>query len=285
VGAVIRRTSRPTRQPQFSSVATRYKTGAAFFHVRDTSHPERGDERPVVCVDLDSPGLALDGVALDAVFRFDLGKPTGTDSGLGGEQFVIFERGNLHIRRTDSLSGPPAAVVASFRGEHGPRLIESPTFLDGALLDVTVNGVDVFEGIGGQTLHQDLLIPAELAAFAYVAAYRRSGTAFSLSRDPLGALAHLAQRSRDQKLRAEIAGDGPGWWEAIYYPTTTVSETGFWEDDGAGGTLTRIFRLTGPSNPGDPFVDDASITCEAITKFTSFEDPVGQVQPIACKGL
>lgn len=164
----------------------RYENGAAFFNAREEHNRERGDDRPVLCVDLDRPGMSLDGVALDAVFRFDLGKPVGTDASPGGEVYIEHERGKLHVLVTDSIRGPSKASVAALRSEHGSRLVASPTFIGGSLVDVTVRDAKVLEPMSGETHAGELVVSGSLAAFAYAAAYAKTGSAFSLTRDPLG---------------------------------------------------------------------------------------------------
>jgi hypothetical protein len=266
----------------------RYKNGAAFFDSRVEASREQGDERPVLCVDLDQPKLSLDGVALDAIFRFDLGKPVGTDSAPGGEVYVELERGKLHMLVTGSARGPSNAQVAALRKEHGKKLVESPTFIGGSLVDVTVRDAKVFEPFSRETHASDLVVSGSLAAFAYAAAYAKTGSAFSLSRDPLGALSVLSGAGDARKLRAEQGGDGPGWWQGLYFPIATVSEAGFY-DGGMGdpgpGRMVRTFRLTGPSNPQEGYIENADLECELTTTYASENDAVGAASPITCKGL
>lgn len=266
----------------------RYKNGAAYFDSRVEASREQGDERPVLCVDLDQPKLSLDGVALDAIFRFDLGKPLGTDSAPGGEVYIEHERGKLHVLVAGSLRGPSNAKVSAFRKEHGKKLVESPTFIGGSLVDVTVREAKVFEPFSGETHTSDLVVSGSLAAFAYAAAYARTGSAFSLSRDPLGALSVLSAAGDARKLRAEQGGDGPGWWQGLYFPIATVSEAGFY-DGGMGdpgpGRMVRTFRLTGPSNPQEGYIENADIECELSTAYANENDTIGVASPITCKGL
>src|SRR5690606_17749766 len=127
----------------------RYANGAAFFLSRVDYERERGDDRPVLCVDLDGPGMALDGVGLHAVFRFDLGKAIGVDSATGGEADLVFARGRLHVRRTSPA--PPSA-------DHGAALIEAPRFLEGELLDVKIAQADVFEPFTRETHRGELVV-------------------------------------------------------------------------------------------------------------------------------
>jgi hypothetical protein len=266
----------------------RYKNGAAFFRAEQGGDLERTRERPLLCVDLDHPQLSLDGVGLDAVFRLDLGKPIATDSAPGGEVYLNLERGRLHVLVTDSARGPSRAQVTARRNEHGASLVESPLYIGGELLDVTVAKADVFEPFSGETTKRELMISGSLAAFTYAAAYAKAGSAFSLSRDPLGALGALEANGGPERLRAEAAGDGPGWWQALYFPIATLSEGGFY-DGGMGETgasrSTRTFRVTGPSIPGGGYVANAGIECELVTVYRDERDTTGTPKPIVCKGL
>ncbi|MBX3202532.1 MAG: hypothetical protein KF894_30680 [Labilithrix sp.] len=266
----------------------RYTKGAAFFAREDDEHPERGADRPVLCVDLDEPGISLDSVGLDAVFRFDLGRALGRDSAPGGEAYLEFQRGRLHVRVPGAAGGPSNEEVAARRADHGAKLVESPLFIGGELLDVTIDAAKVYVPYWGTTEARSLTATGSLAAFAYVAAYAKTGSAFSLTRDPLGALSVFSGQGEARTLRAAQLADGPGWWQGIYFPIATVSEAGFFEGgmgDPGPATYTRTFRLGGPSNPALGYVTRAEIECELVTTYASSEDQVGVVQPITCKGL
>ncbi|MBX3262712.1 MAG: hypothetical protein KIS78_13010 [Labilithrix sp.] len=266
----------------------RYAKGAAFFEREDDEHRERGEDRPVLCVDLDDPGISLDGVGLDAVFRFDLGAALGRDSAPGGEASLEFQRGRLHVRVPGAAGGPSKEEVAARRADHGATLVESPLFIGGELLDVTVDAAKVYEPFSRTTVTRTFHASGSLAAFAYVAAYAKTGSAFSLTRDPLGALSVLSGEGDARALRAQELGDGPGWWQAIYFPIATVSEAGYFEGgmgDPGPATYTRTFRLGGPSNPALGYVSRAEIACELVTTYASVEDQVGAARPIACEGL
>lgn len=83
----------------------RYVNGAAFFPPR-TGEPGMGDSRALTCVDIDiDVGVqSLDGVALDAVMRFHLGKPTGLNPGMM-HVALTFEHGMLYGQRIDAFCG------------------------------------------------------------------------------------------------------------------------------------------------------------------------------------
>jgi hypothetical protein len=250
----------------------RYKTGAAFFSPHRADDPERGHDRPVQCVDLDEPGMALDGVALDAVFRFDLGRPLGFDAAPGGEIYVGFERGALHVLTTDSARGPSADEVAAQRGTRGASVVGSPLFVDGYLADVTRRGLR-FHGRDASTAEDALVISGSLAAFAYAAGYARTGSAFSFARDPLGSLRDVP---RDRALVDEHR-TASSFRQALYLPIATLIET---VDVVPTGTR-RTLRLGGPSNPGDPLVESHVVCHEEI-----IDDGDGPAaRPFACTGL
>lgn len=264
----------------------RYANGAAFFAPNAQYTKDQGHQRPVLCVDLDEAGFSLDGLGLDIAFRFGLGKAIGTDSAMGGEGGFMFERGWIHTRYTGSMSGPSAADVAAVRGAPTAKLIERPMFLGGYVLDVTVTGASVYEPMGGGTTTRDLQLSGSLAATAYAAAYAQSGAAFALSRDPLGVLSGMREDGKIDQLRAEHGGDGPGWWMGLFFKTATVSEAGYWDEQADGkGREVRTFRVTGPSNPGDAYVEKASVECEQSTVYASLDDQVGTPMPMKCTGL
>lgn len=261
----------------------RYANGAAFFHAEDATSRDRGRERPVICVDLDSPKLSLDAVALDAIFRFDLGRPTALETITPGEIAIKLQRGQLHVLPTGSPKGPTKAQVDALRGKQGASLVQSPLYIGGRLVDVKVTTATRHFPMSGGQDDGEVTISGSLAAFAYASAFAKSGTAFSLTRDPLGALSVIGgSNTSAPKLRVEAAGDGPGWWQGLYFPIATISESGYY--DGVSEYV-RTFRVTGPSNPGEGFDENASAECEIITRYANESDTVGVEQPITCKGM
>lgn len=82
----------------------RYSTGASFFKKLDAG-AESGDERPVLCVDIDierwegsksyRETMALNDFEIDSVIRYRLGTPKGSD-GAAGSIYNTFEGGAVH---------------------------------------------------------------------------------------------------------------------------------------------------------------------------------------------
>lgn len=149
----------------------RYTRGAAFFK-KLNSGPNTGDRRAIECLDIDLGGedaLSLDGFALDAVLRYNLGAAQETESG-AGLTGILFERGMV------TTSGPGKA------GEPLPPVlkntIDHPAVAGARLYNISPNAP------------ANVVIEPQQAFLAYQYARVRAVAAdtFDLSTDPVGRL-------------------------------------------------------------------------------------------------
>lgn len=148
----------------------RYANGAAYF-AKLGAGVNSGDHRPVVCVDVLGDryrAISLSGVALDAVFRYDLGTFQGADAGMMHLN-VTFERGAMRF------------FVGYPQDELLPRARMRPHELDfgraqsilGDLDEIRVSDVDVFESGKGSD-KGDYRISGAAANLAFRYAWRKS---------------------------------------------------------------------------------------------------------------
>lgn len=182
--------------PEFEFRA--YANGAIFWTKKD-SGTNSGDARPILCVDMHQGNAALrslSGVALDAVFRYDLGKPLGGDK----PGVVPFERGTLHFTTL-----PEAERFDAAKKRPHELDFAKPASISGALDKIALKSVTVSSIYQEQDEVRDFEMKGATAFLVFRYAWRKGEDrgAFSVATDSVG----------NFKKTLEAFGDGPAYGE------------------------------------------------------------------------
>jgi hypothetical protein len=148
----------------------RYTEGAVFFRKLGAA-PGAGDERPVLCLDLDIRGrdnvpetVTADRFEIDVMMRYDLGREQAAEGALGTEYFQ-FARGAMRV--VDAIPVPPGTTDS----------LDTPLFRGG-----TFGGIDL-----GRAGENDPINPS-LAKLVFRFAWKdaKAEDKFTLHDDPVG---------------------------------------------------------------------------------------------------
>jgi hypothetical protein len=163
----------------------------------------------VLCVDLYGQGdhphdgtASLSGIALDAVFRYDLGRYQWADAGMMHLD-VAFERGQLYF----FVGFPEEERLAAVRQRPYETPVDGPMSVIGRLEEITVSGASVSND-GAAPAPAEVRIPASVAGLVYRYAWRKSEEVqlFSQAADAAGPfLKKVSSATSDGKTRVQIS--------------------------------------------------------------------------------
>lgn len=264
-----------------------YKNGAAYFAKKESGY-NTGDYRPVLCVDFHpayGTTASLSGVALDASWRFSLGKVTGKSAAPEGLFNIDFERGQLTI---DGSADAKSRYAAALKRPTLVELDDAPTVM-GQLKHVKVKGVYT-DVMFDQPHAVEHYIPGYQAFFAYRFAWRAQENSgyFTTGGDRLG---QLKDDMGDTVPVAHKMGDGPGWAVSLFHARGNLVRGGFSvydeENDDDAGTE-QFLRIARPESleqqgPSNQRPDHAE--CTRMTRWDEARQIDVPTSPWNCTGI
>lgn len=190
----------------------RYAGGSTAWFAVKGSGLDAGDQRPVVCLDIQTPTMhtSLSGVVLDAVLRYGLGRLRSTVNGT-----LVFDAGTVKFR--------PCGVATSSVARATPIGVPvnlAPS-IGGCLDAIELEGVSitsVYSPGGPTTGTLSIEGATAYAVYRYAYASSRRTQNFSVASDAVGKFLH----------KAESFGDGPSSGNSWHFSRADAHYASSW---------------------------------------------------------